>query len=537
MNLASLIDPHPAARRALCGTEGWLNWGDVRRWTGSVASGLTGLGVGPADRVAIAWPTSMEFVVAYLAVLATGAVAVPLNPDSPAPEFERELAFVDPAVVICGGRCVETITGLAASGTGGKSNFPRVVTSSTGVTGSSGSSGSSGSPGSPGSPGSSGGATSLEITGWDQLLASKATGDSESGLQPVERASTDPAVLLFTSGTSASPRAATLTHGNLIANLRQMLAVPGMMLGKDDVGLAAVPLFHVFGLNVVLGLTLATGAALVCEERFEPEAALRLVEERGVTVVAGAPPMFADWAELPDAHHQGFAGVRLLLSGAAALPSEVEEKFNSRFGMSLRQGYGLTEASPGVATSVGIESPSPGSVGRPLPGVSIRLVDDSGDDALYDDPGEIWVRGANVFSGYWHDDEATRQVLDQDGWLRTGDVGVLDDSGELHIVDRLKDIIIVSGFNVIPAEVEQVVRGVDGVKEAVVVGRPDPRTGESVEAVVVTEPGTRLAGEQIIEFSRTRLAHYKVPATVRFVEALPHGLTGKALRRVVRETA
>jgi long-chain acyl-CoA synthetase len=246
--------------------------------------------------------------------------------------------------------------------------------------------------------------------------------------------------------------------------------------------------------------------------------------------------MFADWAGLPDKHRSAFAGVRLLLSGAAALPPEVEQEFTSKFGLPLRQGYGLTEASPGVATSVGIDAPRPGSVGRPLPGLSIRLVDESGEDALYDDPGEIWVRGPNVFSGYWRDETSTEAVLDPDGWLHTGDVGVLDDAGELHVVDRLKDIIIVSGFNVIPAEVEQVVRGVDGVKEAVVVGRSDPRTGESVEAVVVTEPGAGVTAEQIIAFSGTRLAHYKVPGTVRFVEDLPHGLTGKALRRVVRES-
>jgi long-chain acyl-CoA synthetase len=512
LNLASLIDPHPAASRALCGTEGWLTWGDVRKWTRSVASGLTNLGVGKGDRVAIAWPTSMEFVVAYLAVLATGAVVVPLNPDSPASEVERELNFVEPAVVICGGRCTETIAGLAASG--GGSSFPKVVAASATETGTT-------------SP--------VESRSWDQLLASNAGGDSELGLEAAECASTDPAVLMFTSGTSGSPRAAVLSHGNLIANLRQMLAVPGM-LGKDDIGLAAVPLFHVFGLNVVMGLALATGAALVCEERFEPEASLRLVEDRGVTVVAGAPPMFADWAGLSDGRRQGFASVRLLLSGAAPLAPEVEQHFTDKFGLLIRQGYGLTEASPGVATSVGIEAPSRGSVGRPLPGLSIRLVDDSGEDALSDDPGEIWVRGPNVFAGYLHDETSTRDVLDSEGWLRTGDVGVLDDAGELHVVDRLKDIIIVSGFNVIPAEVEQVVRGVEGVKEAVVVGRSDPRTGESVEAVVVTEPGAKVTEQQIIEFSGTHLAHYKIPAAVRFVETLPHGLTGKALRRVVRET-
>jgi long-chain acyl-CoA synthetase len=225
-----------------------------------------------------------------------------------------------------------------------------------------------------------------------------------------------------------------------------------------------------------------------------------------------------------------------MVSGASALPPEVAEGFTSKFGQPIWEGYGLTEASPAVATTVGLPYPKPGSVGRPLPGLSVRLVDESNEDVLIDDPGEIWVKGPNVFKGYWRDAEATAQVLDSDGWLHTGDVGVLDDSGDLFIVDRLKDIIIVSGFNVIPAEVERVLQAVAGVKEAVVVGRPDPRTGESVEAVVVKETGADVTSEDIIKASRFHLAHYKVPSTVSFVNELPHGLAGKALRRVARET-
>jgi len=363
-------------------------------------------------------------------------------------------------------------------------------------------------------------------------------------------------VMLFTSGTSGSPRVAVLTHGNLAANLHQMLAGPGKLLGEDDVGLAEVPFFHIFGLNVVLGLTLATGAALVCVERFEPAEAMRLVEEHGVTVIAGAPPMFADWADMqdvhghedhghahghahagPDPHARAFSKVRLLLCGAAALAPEVAAGFTARFGLPVWQGYGLTEASPAVSTSVGLDSPRPGSVGRPLPGVAIRLVDESGDDALSDDPGEIWVRGPNVFSGYWRDPDATAEILDSEGWLHTGDVGVLDSAGELHVIDRLKDIIIVSGFNVIPAEVERVIQAIPGVADVVVVGAPHPRTGESVEAVVVREPGSTLTGEEVIAQCARRLAHYKVPSEVRFTASLPHGLAGKSLRRAVRESS
>lgn len=479
MNLASLVDSHPGARRALCDQRGWVDWAEVRRRARTAANRLQAQGVGPGDRVAVVLPTSIEFVVAYLAGLAIGAVVVPLNPTSPAAELERELGLVDPALVIT---------------EDGEAIFDALV-----------------------GPGPA-----------DQT-------SSDAALHPVPTEDSDPAVLLFTSGTAASPHAAILTHGNLTSNLRQMLAVPGTLLGSEDVGLAAVPFFHVFGLNVVLGMTLATGAGLVCEERFEPVEALGLVSDRGVTVVAGAPPMYADWAGLAVDHKDAFKNVRLLVSGASALPFETEERFRSKFGLRIHEGYGLTEASPAVSTAVGLEIPNRGSVGRPLPGIEVRLVDESGEDTLFDDPGEIWVRGPNVFDGYWRDDESTAAVLDPDGWLHTGDVGVLDDSGELHVVDRKKDIIIVSGFNVIPAEVERVVKAVDGVKDAVIVGVPNPRTGESVEAVVVSEPGSKVTETDVLEAARAHLAHYKVPENVRFVDSLPQGLAGKALRRAARE--
>jgi long-chain acyl-CoA synthetase len=511
LNLANLTEAHPASGRALGGVAGWVDWGEVRTRARSVALGLSRLGVAPGDRVALAWPTSVEFVVAYIGALAAGAVVAPLNPVSPAAELEREIAFVEPAAIICGGRCAQIFSSL------GETLVPagRVI------------------------------APAADSTGnpvyWEDLLGgdlSEGGGPAEesSELHAVERRDEDPAVMLFTSGTSSSPRVCVLTHGNLTSNLSQMLAVPGRLLDGDDVGLAAVPFFHVFGLNVVLGLTIATGAALVCEERFEPEEALRLVGERGVTVVAGAPPMFADWADMPEGHAGSFDGVRLLLSGASALPPEVAERFRSRFGIPIWEGYGLTEASPAVSTSVGLKAPRPGSVGRPLPGVEIRLVDESGEDALSDDPGEIWVRGPNVFHGYWRDADATAEVLDGEGWLHTGDVGVLDVAGELHVVDRLKDLIIVSGFNVIPAEVERVIQGMDGVKEALVIGVPNERTGEAVVAVVVTEPGSSLTPDEVVTYASRHLAHYKVPVQVKFTESLPHGLAGKALKRAVRES-
>ncbi|HUI03504.1 MAG TPA: AMP-binding protein [Acidimicrobiales bacterium] len=499
MNLAALVCPHPAEGRALWGEGRWHTWGDVRRRAAAVAAGLPGLGVGAGDRVALAWPTSVDFVVAYLGVLAAGAVAVPLNPNSPAEELRRELEVVEPAALLAAHGGVSAGAGVPAA---------RLVT--------------------PG-PGAGGGAS------WEGLSGLSTAGGV--ALEPVERADDDLAVLLFTSGTAGAPRAAMLTHGNLLANVHQMLALPDI-LRADDVGLVAIPLFHVFGLNVALGLCAATGAALVLDSRFDAEASLRQVRELAVTTLLGVPAMFAAWADASEPGANGaspLAGVRRAISGASALDPAVAARFEERHGIALWQGYGLTEASPAVSTSFGTGRNRPGSVGPPLPGVEVRLVDEEGDPVLEGDPGEIWVRGANVFAGYWRDPEATARVLTSDGWLRTGDIGVVGEDGDLFVVDRSKDLVIVSGFNVFPGEVERVVCSLPGVAECVVVGRPDEATGERVEAVVVPAEGAEVSAEEVRSHCAARLARYKCPTSVRFVPSLPHGLTGKALRRALRE--
>jgi long-chain acyl-CoA synthetase len=510
VNLASLVDAHPAEARALHDNAGWHTWGDVRRRARAIRDGLERLGVRPGDRVAIAWPTSVDFVVAYLGALAAGAVTVPLNPNSPAAEFERELAVVQPALVLAGGGAVDAAVAAAT---------PTTVI----VAG-----------GTPSSP-----------TTWEQLSEPADVG-APSVLEAVARDDADAAVLLFTSGTAGSPKAAVLSHGNLVANLHQMLALPGEIFRPDDVALAAVPLFHIFGLNVALGLALITGGAVVLEERFDPEESLRLARELGVTTLAGVPAMFDAWVKAAlgsrapaDAGTPRvlLAAVRHAVSGAAALGPEVARRFEECFGVPVWQGYGLTEASPAVATSLGTGRNRPGSVGRPLPGVEIRLVDHEGDDVLQGDPGEIWVRGPNVFAGYWRDAEATAAVRRPDGWLRPGDIGVIGDEGDLFVVDRQKDLVIVSGFNVYPAEVEKVVADMEGVAEAVVVGRPDPTSGEAVEVVVVPVPGAALSEDDVRAYCLARLARYKCPTSVRFVSELPRGLVGKALRRALRSDA
>jgi long-chain acyl-CoA synthetase len=361
--------------------------------------------------------------------------------------------------------------------------------------------------------------------------------DGHRPLGAVDRGESDLAVLLFTSGTAGEPKAAMLTHGNLVANLHQMLGIPDI-LRSDDVGLVALPLFHVFGLNVALGLSLATGASLVFEARFDAAESLRQVAELGVTTLLGVPTMFAAWADTGDSGNAGgstLAGVRRAISGAAALDNDVALRFERRYGIEIWQGYGLTEAAPAVSTALGTGRNRPGSVGRPLPGVEVQLVDDEDEPVLEGDTGEIWVRGDNVFAGYWGDAAATARVRTDDGWLRTGDIGVIGEDGDLYVVDRSKDLIIVSGFNVFPAEVEAVVASVPGVADVAVIGRPDATTGETVEAVIVVSPGATVTEDLVREHCAANLARYKCPTTVRFVAVLPHGLVGKALRRALRD--
>lgn len=358
-----------------------------------------------------------------------------------------------------------------------------------------------------------------------------------AAVAPVERDEDDPAVLLFTAGTAGAPKAAVLTHGNLASNIRQVLDHPGLTLTADDVSLGVLPFFHVFGLNAVLGIGLAAGASTVLIEHFEPATVLRAVREHGVTVLAGVPAMYHAFLDLDDATAppKTFASLRLAVSGAAPLSQELFEGMLERFDVVVHEGYGLTEASPIVTTSaIGRRDPAPGSIGPPLPGVDVRLVDVDGADVLPGDPGEIWVRGPNVFPGYWRDPAATANALTDDGWLRTGDIAVADDIGELSLVDRAKDLIIVSGFNVYPAEVEEVLLEHPDVAEAAVVGEPDPRTGESIVAFVVPEPGRRPPADQLLAQCARSLARYKCPTRVEVMESLPRSFAGKVLRRELR---
>jgi long-chain acyl-CoA synthetase len=497
MNIAAIVEGHPDDAPALISRGNVTTYAELRRQVGELRGGLTRLGVVPGDRVAIVSANNWFFVVSYLAAVGVGAVAVPLNPTSPTRELARELEVVDAKVAIIGP------TGRPAAE-----------------------------------------ALDREALGVEHVLAPERVGvkgaESLESLFPgpsapiVERADDDVAVLIFTAGTAGSPKAAMLTHGNLRSNLEQIQEHPGRAILSDDVSLGVLPLFHIFGLNVVLGLSLYAGASIVLVERFDPVAALETIREHHITVVAGAPPMFTSWLGLPSGHGEELKNVRLAITGAAPMTAEAVEAFGTRFGLTIHEGYGLTEASPAVTSSVAVGPVKAGSIGVPLPGVEVRLVDGDGEDVLAGDAGEIWVRGPNVFAGYWNSPDATAAALTPDGWLRTGDVAVADDDGWLWIVDRAKDVIIVSGFNVYPAEVEEALAAHPGVVEVAVVGVAHPHTGEAVRAYVVAEPGYVLEEDELIEFCSSHLARYKCPSKITFVEELPRNIAGKVLRRSLR---
>jgi long-chain acyl-CoA synthetase len=498
MNLASIIDPHPGDSVALISANEVTTYGALREQVAAMRGGLVKCGVEPGDRVAIAMANNWYFVVAYLAALGVGAVVVPLNPQSPTAELVNELAAVEPRVVCVGPTSASAFEAVDRDAVG----VTTVIVPE--------------------------GVVLPKTVSFEDLLISDA-------VPLVDRAPDDLAVLMFTSGTAGAPKAAMLTHGNLLSNIEHVQATNTSALRSDDSLLGALPLFHIYGLNGALGQTLFVGASILLVQRFDPLASLQSIRERALTVVVGVPPMFESWVSLPvaEATRRDFESVRITASGASKLDPKLASDFFDRFGRVVGEGYGLTEASP-VVTTADFTGLRKGTIGLPVPGVQVRLVDHDGQDTLVGDPGEIWVKGANVFPGYWRDTEATQRALTTDGWLRTGDIAVADADGYLTIVDREKDLIIVSGFNVYPAEVEDALRLHVGVSDVAVVGSPHPHSGETVKAFVVAKPDRMLEEDDLIAFCGRHLARYKCPTKITFVSELPYGLSGKLIRRGVR---
>ncbi|SEC31399.1 long-chain acyl-CoA synthetase [Nocardioides exalbidus] len=473
-----------------------LTWSALEDEVARIATGLGTLGIRAGQRVMIASANRIEFVTTYLGVLRAQVVAVPVNPRSTADEIARMVADSGTRLVVADDTSLEVVR--AALSLLDADARPRLVV------------------------------TGAEPAG-SELAHAELRADVVRPVPPLP----DPeklAALLYTSGTSGRPRAAMLSHRALLANIEQVAAVEPPMMHGDDVVLGVLPLFHVYGLNAVLGGVLRHRARLLLVEHYDPQAVLDLIDDEACSVVPIAPPVFGHW--LPDEHLKERLGpVRLVLSGSAPLEPSVIEAFEELTDIPVHQGYGLTEASPVVTSTLCSHDNRPGSVGAALPGIELRLVDETWGQVEGEDPGQIQVRGANLFSGYWPDGA---DGPDADGWYATGDVGFLDASGDLYLVDRVKELIIVSGFNVYPSEVEDVVREVDGVADAAVIGVPDAETGEAVVAYVVASHFREHVEEAVRAHAILRLARFKQPTRIELVDELPFTATGKVQKGRLR---
>ncbi len=491
-----------------------ITWGALEDEVARVATGLGAAGLVAGQRVLLALGNRIEFVTAYLGVLRAQVVAVPVNPRATTGELARMIADSGSRILVADDETIDAVrvaVDLVRAARAGETDELD--------------------------------AEILERAHDPHVYVVEAEpGPGEQAYDALRATASRPvpplpdpeklACLLYTSGTSGRPRAAMLTHRALVANIDQAAQVDPPMIHGDDVVLGVLPLFHVYGLNAVLGSVLRHRAKLVLIDRFDPQATLDVIDDEAVSVVPVAPPVFAYW--LPEEHLRERLGpVRLMLSGSAPLSPELIERFTDATGIAVHQGYGLTEASPIVTSTLCSRELQPGSVGAALPGVGVKVLDEFGHDPEGGDPGEIWVRGDNLFSGYWPDGAGGP---DQDGWWATGDVGFLDDSGDLFLVDRIKELVIVSGFNVYPIEVEDVIREVPSVAEAAVIGVEDSATGEAVVAYIrsVDRVADDDVADAVREHCAVRLARFKRPSRIEIVDELPLTVTGKVQKGRLR---
>jgi len=338
------------------------------------------------------------------------------------------------------------------------------------------------------------------------------------------------AKIIYTSGTTGTPKGAMLTHGNLIANLQSVATV--LKIDKGSRLLCILPLFHCFAAMVNMLTVLSKGASVVVMRQFRPDAAMRSIEKYKITTLCGVPSMYLVIAKIDPAEQFDLSSLKVVVSGGAGLPPKIWEAFMHRFGIDVHEGYGLSEASPVVAVNP-LEKPNvTGSIGKVIPNVEVKIVDDSLRELPMGEIGELAVRGKNVMKGYLNLPEETAAVL-RDGWLLTGDMAKIDDQGYIFIVDRKKEMILVRGHNVYPREVEHILYHHPKVHEVAVVPAKDDRSGEVVRAVIVPKQPGQLTPKEIKDFCRDQMAHYKIPKIVDIVEALPKTSTGKILKRAL----
>ena len=519
LNLANLLD-HQAkitpAREAVVSGAMRLTYAQVNAMANQVANGLRKLGLQPGDHVALSCPNLPYFPIAYYGILKMGAVVATLN----VLLKPREIAF---HLKECNAKALLVFEGTAelpmaqmaqeACKELGQCQHLVVMTAN------------------PAAPSPIEGAMTF-----GQLVHGQAP-----AFETHPSAPDDTAVLLFTSGTTGQPKCAELTHFNMTVNAmasRDMYS-PVLNAGPDATNqyLVTLPLFHSTGQTAQMNAGVSGGATLVLLPRFDAAAALKAMVDERINIWIGVPTMY--WALLQHARQTGAdvsaiaRELKVCVSGGAPMPLPVLEDFEKTFAVRVLEGYGLSETSP-VACFNQVHRPSkPGTVGLPIFGCEVRVVDDHDQPVASGERGEVVIRGHNIMKGYYRRPEETAEAL-KGGWFHTGDIGIVDADGYLSIVDRKKDMILRGGMNVYPREIEELLMTHPSVSLAAVIGVPDERLGEEVKAFVVLKPGAALTTEELIAWSREQLAAYKYPRTVEIRESLPMGATGKVLKRALR---
>jgi long-chain acyl-CoA synthetase len=494
------------------------------------ATALAGLGVKKGDRVAIVLPNCPQNVIAFFAALRLGAIVVQHNPLYTEAEMAHQLADCGAEVVVCLDKVYDTVSAVRS-----KTNVREVVVASVVEY-------------LPAKerlllqlPIAKARKVKAEISApvpkgtrtFHRLLDSAKTAARQAPVDPLN----DLALLQYTGGTTGLSKGAKLTHFNLVANAYQnRLWLPDAQAGRE-VTLAVLPLFHAYGLTVCMNLTVLLGGTLVLIPKFDLDAVFGAIDEFKPTLFPGVPPIYKAIVDSPQVRRHDLRSIKACISGAMKLPLETQEQFEKVSGGRLVEGYGMTETSPSTHGNPIYGKRKIGTIGMPLPGTECKIVDQ--DDATKEvpvgEPGELAIRGPQVFSGYWNRDDESAASFTSDGYLLTGDVARMDDEGYFEIVDRKKELIIAGGFNIYPSEVENVLFSLDGVADCVVVGVPDRYRGETVKAYVVAAPGVTLTEQDVVDHCAQSLTAYKVPKIVEFRESLPRTIVGKVLRRVLLE--
>ncbi|HWH26567.1 MAG TPA: long-chain-fatty-acid--CoA ligase [Pseudolysinimonas sp.] len=507
----------------------------TREWTyaelgdqiSRAAEGLRKLGVRKGDTVALILPNCPQHVVAFYAVLRLGAIVIEHNPLYTPRELRHQFEDHGATVVITWDKLVDEVQSFPKDlavehiisidmtrAMPFKLRFLLRLPISKART--------------------QRAALTQKVSGttsWEELLQNEPLAAST----PAPTVD-DIAVIQYTSGTTGHPKGAVLTHLNLGVNAAQARAwVPTITRGDASV-YAVLPLFHAYGLTLCLTFAMSMGARLVLFPRFDPDLVLPVIKKRPPTFLPAVPPIYERLTKAAKEKGVSLEGIEIAISGAMPLSQSVITPWEQLTKGYLVEGYGLSETSPVLMANPVAENRRQGTVGLPLPGTEIRVVDPDNptQDVAPGERGELLVRGPQVFSGYWKKPEATAEVF-VDGWFRTGDIVTVDEDGFVTIVDRIKDLVITGGFNVSPSEVEETLRGFEGVADVAIVGLPSERNGEEVVAVVVAAPGQTVDAEALRAFARETLSAYKVPKQVVVLDELPKSLIGKVLRKKVRD--